>query len=151
MNARRRIVALGLTAALSLVGYYEGTRTDAYRDPVGIPTICQGHTAGVQMSDTASLADCKEMAAQDLLVANQGIDRCIHVPLTAGQRSAFADFVFNVGSVAFCGSTLARKLNAGDYAGACAELSKWDKAGGHVLAGLARRRAAERALCEASL
>lgn len=150
MNARQRVVALGLTAALSLVGYYEGTRTHAYSDPVGIATICSGHTAGVQMGDTASVSDCKEMAAADLLAANAGIDRCIHVPLTDGQRSAFADFVFNVGASAFCNSTLARKLNAGDYAGACAELSRWDKAGGHVLAGLQRRRAAERALCEAS-
>jgi lysozyme len=54
----------------------------------------------------------------------------------------------NVGSDAACKSTLMRKLNMGDLAGACSELSRWTMAGGKVYPGLVRRRAAERALCE---
>ena len=55
---------------------------------------------------------------------------------------------FNVGNARFCSSTLARKANAGDMAGACAELSRWTYAGGKPLPGLVKRRATERAICE---
>ena len=73
---------------------------------------------------------------------------CITRPMTDGQKAAFLSFAFNVGNRAFCDSTLARKANAGDMAGACAELSRWTYAGGKQLPGLVRRRATERAVCE---
>ncbi|HHP2614034.1 TPA: lysozyme, partial [Enterobacter roggenkampii] len=53
---------------------------------------------------------------------------------------------YNLGSRSLSTSTLLRKLNAGDYAGAADEFLRWNKAGGKVLNGLTRRREAERAL-----
>ncbi|CAB3798821.1 Lysozyme RrrD [Pararobbsia alpina] len=79
------------------------------------------------------------------------VTRIVKVPLSPGEKLAYTDFVFNEGSGNFASSTLVRKLNAGDHAGACNELSRWDKAeveGEAVaLAGLTKRRAAERLVC----
>jgi len=67
-------------------------------------------------------------------------------PLSDDQTAALADFIYNLGAGNFRSSTLLRKLNAGDYAGAAAEFDKWDYAGGKELAGLLRRREAETTL-----
>jgi lysozyme len=56
---------------------------------------------------------------------------------------ALVDFVFNLGTTAFAGSTLLRDLNASNLAGAAAQFQNWDHAGGRVLAGLLQRRLAE--------
>ena len=137
-------------AAVSLVGAFEGLRTYAYRDPVGIPTICFGETRGVKMGDKATVDECKGMLSDAL--ANEyavKMEKCIRNPENVPDTSyiAFLSFTYNVGSGAFCKSTLARKLNAGDLDGACYELKKWDKAMGIRLPGLTKRRAAEMALC----
>ena len=83
----------------------------------------------------------------DLLKHADALD-CVKKPMTDGQKAAFLSFAFNVGTGAFCGSTLARKANAGDMRGACAELSRWTLAGGKEMPGLVKRRAAERKVCE---
>jgi lysozyme len=70
------------------------------------------------------------------------------VSLNQGQYDALVDFTYNLGPAALQGSTLLRKLNAGDYAGAAAEFPKWCHAGRAVLPGLVTRRARERAMFE---
>ena len=65
------------------------------------------------------------------------------VPLTSAQFDALTSFTFNLGAGALAESTLLKKLNARDYAGAQKEFGRWVHAGGEVLAGLVRRRAAE--------
>ncbi len=145
---KARLAAAGLLGCFALVAGFEGLRTAAYRDPIGIPTICYGSTAGVRMGDVATRAQCEALLSRELLAAHDAMMACVRVPLTPGQREAFTSFTFNVGPAAFCRSTLARRLNARDYAGACAELSRWVHARGIRLPGLERRRAAERALCE---
>ena len=74
--------------------------------------------------------------------------QCVRVPLHQHEYDAFVSLAYNIGSRAFCSSTLVRKLNAGDYAGACAEIDRWVYAGGKRLSGLVKRRAEERARCE---
>ncbi|MGH8443897.1 MAG: lysozyme, partial [Solimonas sp.] len=124
----------------------------AYLDPTGIVTICNGHTGpDVQLGQQRSDAECEALAMQDLLAAHADVQRCIRTPLSEAERNAYADLAFNIGGARFCASTLVGKANAGDRAGACAELSRWDRAGGQRLLGLSRRRAAERALCEAGV
>ena len=147
---KSRLAAAGLLGCFALVAGFEGLRTVAYRDPIGIPTLCYGHTAGVRLGQRATQAQCEELLGRELLRAHQQMLACVRVPLSAGQRSAFTSFTYNVGAAAFCRSTLARKLNTGDHAGACAELSRWVHARGIRLPGLVRRRAAERALCESA-
>ena len=155
MNDRSKLIAkIGAVAAalaISTVTFYEGTVRRTYRDPIGIVTACTGHTGPeLQMGQTFTREQCDDMLAKDLLEHAAALD-CIKTPMADGQKAAFLSFAFNVGNGAFCGSTLARKANAGDMRGACAELSRWTLAGGRELPGLVKRRAAERALCERDL
>ncbi|MCX7206104.1 MAG: lysozyme [Proteobacteria bacterium] len=135
--------------AAALLATFEGEIRQTYLDPIGVPTACIGHTGPeVKLGQRYTAERCQVLLQQDLLEANADVDRCIKAPLTVGQRAAMVSFVFNVGGKKFCGSGVARRLNAADYAGACAELSRWVYAGGRVLPGLVKRRAAERAMCE---
>ena len=65
---------------------------------------------------------------------------------TKGQLDAMVDLAYNIGVPAFRGSTLLRKFNAGDKAGAAAEFKRWNKSKEKVLLGLTRRRASDEAL-----
>ena len=155
MNDRSKLIAkIGAAAAalaISAVSFYESTVQRTYRDPIGIITACTGHTGPeLKMGQTFTREQCDDMLAKDLLEHAAALD-CIKTPLADGQKAAYLSFAFNVGTGAFCGSTLARKANAGDMRGACAELSRWTLAGGRELPGLVKRRAAERALCERDL
>jgi lysozyme len=151
----RLVAALGagvVALVVPCVSYYEGTKLRAYADPVGIPTACTGHTGPeVQLGELYTPQACDDLLATDLYKHDADIQRCIRVPLSDGERAAYLSFAFNAGATKFCKSTMNRKLNAGDRAGACAELSKWVYAQGRMLPGLVKRRAAERAMCEASL
>lgn len=79
----------------------------------------------------------------------EGVDRALDgASVSPRQKAAMASLAYNVGLVAFAGSTLLRKHKAGDYAGAAREFDRWTRAGGRVLRGLVRRRKAERELYE---
>lgn len=146
-----KIGAASVALVVPVVALYEGTVLRTYRDPIGIVTACTGHTGSeLRMGQTFTPAQCQTMLEKDLLKHASALD-CIKFPMTDGQRAAFLSFAFNVGNGALCGSTLARKANAGDMQGACAELSRWVYAGGKQLPGLVKRRATERQLCERGL
>lgn len=155
MSLRNRIAAGALSGVIGMAGalvvWFEGRSLVAYLDPVGIPTICEGVTQGVRLGDVATPAECDALLEKELTIALSAVERQVRVPLPDARRAALASFVYNVGEGQFSRSTLLRKLNAGDAAGACAELSRWVYAGGKQLAGLVKRRAAERELCEAGL
>ena len=149
--------ALGVAAAF--VKPHEGSRYKAYRDPIGIWTICEGHTRGVYEGMTATRAQCDEFLHADLIEANAVVDRCITAPMTINQRAAMISFAFNVGPGAkgvkdgLCWlksgnqPQIRIKANAGDWQGACDSLMSWTKAGGIVFQGLVTRRKYERELC----
>lgn len=148
------LAAIALCAPLVVKS--EGVVTHTYIDPAGIPTTCVGHTGDeVKVGQTFTLDQCMETLRVDLLKHGVAIDRCIKVQIPVESRAAFTSFAFNAGAAAFCGSTMARKLNAGDLAGACAQLSLWVKARKQgvviTLPGLVKRRADERAYCERGL
>lgn len=155
MGIKSRI-AIGATAgaisiATAIVSFYEGYEPTAYRDPVGIPTICYGHTETARMGQTLSQADCTALLQDDLGVAFDAVDRRAQVELPPLTRAALASFVYNVGEGNFARSTLLRKLNWGDLRGACHELTRWVYAKGKRLNGLVKRRATEREVCLAGL
>lgn len=133
---------------LSYVPAFEGVILRGYKDPIGIVTACAGHTKTAVLGRPYTPAECTALLDQDLADHAEGTMACIKVPVNTGEKAAYVSFAFNVGVGAFCRSTMARKLNAGDHAGACAELSKWTKAGGKTLPGLVKRRSTERAICE---
>jgi lysozyme len=82
----------------------------------------------------------------DVRGAEAVVKRDVKVALNQEEYDALVDLVFNIGSGNFDTSTLLRKLNAGDTDGAIAEFARWNQAGGKVLAGLVKRREAERVL-----
>jgi lysozyme len=151
--SRLKKAGLGLTVAGSLavgiIGGYEGLRTHAYRDVVGVPTVCFGETRGVKMGDVYTVDECKAMLGDALIEFETGMRKCMVHPDSVPDKPyvAFLSFTYNVGVGAFCKSTLARKVNSGDLRGACNELPKWNRAGGRVIRGLTIRRAEERKLC----
>jgi lysozyme len=144
---RSRQAAGWCAIAVACVSGFEGLRTAAYSDPVGIPTICFGETKGVRLGDRATVDECKAMLADSLQIANRGVDSCVRVFLPDERRAALVSFTYNVGVQNLCSSTLVRKLNAGDTVGACNELLRWNRAKGIVLPGLTKRREAERQMC----
>lgn len=139
--------ATWVAICVGCVASFEGLRTAAYRDPVGIPTICFGETAGVELGQTKSADECKALLGTRVLEFGMAVDGCVTVPLPPKRKAALTSFAYNVGPEAFCSSTLVRKLNRGDTAGACNELPRWVKAKGITLPGLVKRREQERQLC----
>ncbi len=129
---------------MDLIKRFEGLKLKAYLDSVGVPTIGYGHTHGVKMGDVITGEQADKYLSEDLHVAELTINTNVKVKLTQNQFDALASFVFNLGSGNFVKSTLIRKLNAGDYAGAADEFGKWVNAGGKKLPALVKRRAAER-------
>lgn len=146
--------AAGVVAlATPVVAYFEGIKLAAYRDPIGVVTDCLGHTRTAKMGEKSSIAGCARKFREDLVTHWEGIRGCTpgveHV--SDEEWAAYLSFAYNVGVGNFCKSTLATKLKAGDRSGACAELSRWVRAGDEVLPGLVKRRDAERELCELGL
>lgn len=140
-----------LAIASALVAAHEGRSLVAYVDPVGIPTICEGITAGVRLGDRATPQQCDALLEIEVRRSLSSVERLATVQMPDTRKAALASFVYNVGETQFSRSTLLRKLNAGDAKGACAELSRWVYAGGKVYKGLVNRRKAERELCEQGL
>jgi lysozyme len=147
VGGRKALTGATLAALIALVGGFEGLRTYAYRDPVGIPTICFGETRGVQMGDTATVEECKAMLGDRLLEFASGVDRCLTVPAPDKPYMAFVSLAYNIGTGAFCKSTVVKRWNAKRFVESCDAILMWNKAGGRVLPGLVTRREAERKLC----
>lgn len=137
-------LALSLAGLLSITAF-EGMRTVAYRDPVGIPTICAGHTKGVRIGQVKTETECQALLREDASEAGSWVGKCTTALVTQAQYDALVSLTFNIGGPAYCRSTLARKLNAGDCQGAADEFPRWVRAKGKVLPGLVKRRAEERA------
>lgn len=134
---------------LDLIKSFEGLRLSAYKCPADVWTIGYGTTAGVKPGQTITKERAEELLREDLKRFEGYVDRLVKVPLTQGQYDALVSFVYNLGPDALEKSTLLDQLNLGDYDSAAEQFGRWVKAGGKTLAGLVRRRAAERALFEA--
>lgn len=148
-NPRMLIAALSLSAA-GLVGILS---SEGYSDraiipvPGDVPTIGFGTTEGVKPGDTITPPQAVARALRDVTKYEGAIKRCVTVPLHQREYDAYASLAYNIGSGAFCASTLVRRLNAGDYLGACDEILRWDRFKGQPLRGLTIRRQAERRTC----
>ena len=155
MIPRTQIAALGLSAA-ALVGIalHEGYEPVA-RPPVAgdVDTGGFGSTrredgtpmrAGEKVDPTRALV----LLLKDAGKFEQAVKRCAPVPMYPHEFSAYVSLTYNIGDGAFCSSTLAKKLNALDYEGACKEILRWDRFKGQTLRGLTNRRQAEYKMCK---
>ena len=147
---------LALSAA-GLIGFavHEGYRENAYDDGVGVQTVGFGsttHTDGrpVRRGDKMSPERALVRLGQDVARFEHEMRACLGpVPLYPHEWDAYVSLTYNIGPRAFCRSTLVRRLKETPpkYDAACAEILKWNRAGGQVMAGLTKRRQDEFKLC----
>ena len=137
---------------LELIKDFEGFSSTSYLDVVNIPTIGWGNTfyedgTKVKLGEQISKTDALKLLE---LVANRDfadkIFPSIKVKVRQSQFDAMVSLAYNIGAGAFLKSTLLKKVNAGDFAGAGEEFLRWNKAGGKELLGLTRRREREKQL-----
>lgn len=124
---RSALLALSLSAA----GFVGLASREGYSDraivpvPGDKPTIGFGTTTGVKLGDRTTPPQALARALTDVQAYEGALKACVTVPLHQHEYDAFVSLAYNIGPTAFCGGTLVRKLNAGDYAGACAEILRW--------------------------
>ena len=144
------VAAVAAAASVAGVGFiagWEGKENKPYQDIVGVWTVCYGSTgAHVRSGGVRTDEQCLTMLEEDLVRFEAAVNRCTPAPKNQNQFDALVSLSFNIGERAYCGSTLARKFNAGDVAGASAEFPKWSYAGGKQVRGLLNRRLAEQRL-----
>lgn len=150
IDRKRSIIAGIALSASALVGIalHEGySDTAIIPVPGDVPTIGFGTTEGVKPGDRITPPKALARALTDIQKYEGAIKRCVTVPLHQHEYDAYVSLAYNIGPGAFCGSTLVRKLNASDYAGACQQILVWDKFKGKPLRGLTIRRQAEYKAC----
>jgi lysozyme len=133
-NANRTLIASLVLSAAGLVGIAvnEGYSDKAYPDPVlgtKVPTIGFGTTDGVKMGDTTTPVKALQRKLADIKSYEGALKQCVRVPLHQYEYDAYIDLAYNIGPTAFCNSTLVKKLNAQDYAGACDAILQWRRVG----------------------
>lgn len=149
MSSRTNVAALVLSAA-AIVGIvvHEGYSDNAYIPVAGdVPTIGFGTTTGVKLGDKITPVKALERALTDVNAFEAALKKCVKVPLHQYEYDAYISLSYNIGSKAFCSSTLVKLLNAGDYDGACKQILRWDKFKGKPLKGLTIRRQSEYKKC----
>ena len=146
---RRALAALSLSGmGLVAIVMNEGYNSTAYIPVKGdVPTIGFGTTKGVKLGDRTTPQNALKRALTDINQFEGALKKCVKVPLTQGEYDAYISLSYNIGSFAFCNSTLVKRLNAGRYEDACAEILQWDRFKGQKLAGLTKRRTEEYHLC----
>jgi GH24 family phage-related lysozyme (muramidase) len=133
---------------LALIKKFEGIRLHAYQDVTGVWSIGYGWTHPVDGEAIHSGMRIDQNTADRLLLSGigqyeQGVESLLSVRVSQSQFDALVSFAYNLGCRSLADSTLLKKLNQGDYAGAAAEFSRWNKAGGNIIPGLTSRRKAE--------
>ncbi|KPU83690.1 hypothetical protein JI58_07895 [Marinosulfonomonas sp. PRT-SC04] len=138
--------------AVEFIGGWEGLRLQAYRDIVGVWTVCYGETKGVKAGDKYTKRECDAMFTVEIASYRAGLRGYFTaetkaVRLTTPREVAYVSLAYNVGVRGAGKSTATRRLNAGRIAAGCDALTWWNKAGGRVIRGLVRRRSGEYAMC----
>ena len=140
---------LQLTAAgLVSLALYEGYKGEAYTPVKGdVPTIGFGTTDGVKLGDKITPEKALVRALQDVNKFEGALKECVKVPLAQHEYDVYVSVSYNIGSRAFCNSTMVKLLNQGKYEDACAQLKRWVYSGGVKYQGLVNRREKEYQQC----
>jgi len=133
-------------AGIRLLKEFEGLRLEAYKCPAGVWTIGYGHTRMAKEGMKISADVAEAYMHSDLGPIEKQLDKMFPSGLNDNEFSALVSLCFNIGMGAFKKSTLCKLLMEGKKQEAAAEFLRWNKAGGKELAGLTRRRSAERDL-----
>ncbi|MGL4641121.1 MAG: lysozyme [Shewanella sp.] len=149
------IVAFGgiSTLAIDAIRSHEGERLVAYTPVAGdVATVGVGATtyedgSRVKLGDKITPERSKQLLKHHVKTFERSVARCADVPLFQHEFDAYVSLTYNIGSQAFCTSTLVQKLKAQDYAGACSQILRWNRFKGRELRGLTNRRQAEYRQC----
>jgi len=139
-------------ASVAMIKSFEGCSLTAYKCPAGIWTIGYGTTAaaGVGVIPHEGMKITKTQADYyfEITIRNFATEvaKLLTRATTQNEFGAFVSLAYNIGVGAFKKSSALRYFNAGEHAKAADAILMWNKAGGKVLAGLTRRRMAERDL-----
>lgn len=147
---RVNIAALVLSAAsLTGIAVHEGYRDRAYIPIDGDrPTLGFGDAQGVKLGDKTDPIRALIRLNQQAETFQQEMRQCIgNVPLYQYEWDAYVSLTFNIGSGAFCRSTLVKLLQQQNYTAACSQILRWDRFQGMPLAGLTKRRQDEYVKC----
>lgn len=133
-----------LDYALMLVKRWEGCRLEAYPDPGtgGDPwTIGWGSTGkGIQKGVTWTQQQADDRLLHDVDKFMEGVRAKVTAPATPNQLGAMTSLAYNIGLMAFAGSTLLLKFNKGNTEGASLQFPNWNRSGGRAMKGLTNRR-----------
>lgn len=134
-------------AGRAAIAQREGNKLTAYKDSVGVWTIGVGHTAAAgapapHAGMTITAAESDAILTRDLAQFEWAVEGAVKVPVQQHEFDAMVSLAFNIGGAAFARSSVVRKLNAGDRAGAANAFLLWKNAGGKPI--LLKRREAER-------
>lgn len=142
------IGAVAAATLIPLVMQWEGREMRAYKDIVGVWTICDGDTYDVRPGQVATKAECDARLERQLIAHAEPVLKCVPgLKDRPYQLAAAASLAYNIGPVGFCRSTAAKRFRAGDWRGGCDAFLAWRFAGGKEVRGLLNRRKAERAIC----
>jgi lysozyme len=134
-------------AGENLIKSFETLKLVAYLDQRGRWTCGWGHTGpDVVEGTTCTPEQAEDWFQQDTQAAVNGVNESIQTNVTQNQFDALVSFTFNVGVGAEGHSTMAKLINARNFAGAATQFPLWDHVDGVPNAGLLRRRQAEQAL-----
>lgn len=133
-------------ATLNMIKGFEGLKLTSYQDIVGVWTIGYGFTTNVTSNMTITEDQANQMLLDALSSHQSAVESYVTVNINDNQFGALVSFSYNLGNGSLHGSTLLKLINNGNMAGAAEEFLKWDHAGGKQVAGLTRRRQAERSL-----
>lgn len=127
------------TLSLSAVGFVgilqrEDYREQVYPDPTygwQVPTVGFGSTGpDIKKGDKIAVVPAIQRALVDANKFEGALKQCVTVPLSQPEYDVYVLFSYNVGSAGFCNSTIVKRLNAGDYVGACNAILLWNKSNG---------------------
>lgn len=146
---RLPVRTLSLTAAgLVAILLHEGYKDKAYIPvPGDVPTIGFGTTQDVKLGDKITPEKAVVRALSDVNKFEGALKKCVTVPLTQYEYDVYVSVSYNIGSKAFCNSTMVKLLNQEKYEDACAQLKRWVYSGGVKYQGLVDRREKEYNSC----
>jgi GH24 family phage-related lysozyme (muramidase) len=136
------VAAAVIAASTPFIAKWEGLSLVAYKDIVGVPTVCYGETRGVQMGDSYTKAECEEMLRKSVAEYYAKLQPYMtNKDIPIGVQASLLELAYNVGIHAAGTSTMMKLANQGKYKEACQQLDRWVKAGGGKVQGLVNRRA----------
>jgi len=132
--------------AIDLIKGFESFKPKTYLDVAGVPTIGWGTSKGIKLGMTTTKDQAEEWINRDVAEVESAIKSLLQVSCGENQMCALISLVYNIGIPHFETSTLLKKLNAGDVAGASQEFVRWDHSAGREVFGLLNRRIKEQSL-----